>query len=136
MIDGGRQLATEDDIASDSWRFVRADVIPAERQGSGLQSVVEEIAAQPLNDLVFYRLRTYEKQPFAAKALSAQDVSLVDELWKDAFGDVLPVDACRAVAGKRLSCQVGFTFCSVIACGVDGLYFDGICNADYVINSR
>jgi hypothetical protein len=56
-----------------------------------------------LNDLVLYRLRAYEKQPFAAKALSAQDVSLVDELWEDAFGDVLSIDACRAVTVKRLS---------------------------------
>jgi len=36
LIDGGRQLATEDDVSSDSWRFVRADVIPAERQGARL----------------------------------------------------------------------------------------------------
>ena len=124
LIDGGSQLATEDDIASGSWRFVRADVIPAERQGSGLQTVVEEIAAQPLNDLVLYRLRAYEKQPFAAKALSAQDMSFVDELRKDAFGDVLPIDACRAVTVKRLSRQVGFAFRSVIPRCVDGLYFD------------
>jgi len=77
-----------------------------------------------LYDLVLYRLRAYEKQPFAAKALSAQDVALVDELWKNALGDVLPVDACRTVTGKRLSRQVGFAFRSVIPRCVDGLYFD------------
>jgi hypothetical protein len=41
---------------------------------------------------------TYKKQPALAQSLPAQNMSFVDELRKDAPGDVFPINAGRTVA--------------------------------------
>ena len=54
--------------------------------------IFQKRAADPGSNLLQHRIRQDEKQPVHRQLFTAQRVPLVDDLWQNAFGDVLPVE--------------------------------------------
>jgi hypothetical protein len=69
--------------------------------------LVAQVATEPLSDFVVDRRRADEEKPLMAKRLPSQDVSLVDDLGKDALVDVLPVEASGRLLRIRYALEIG-----------------------------
>ena len=66
-----------------------------------------------------------EEQAFPAQRFTLQHLALVDQLGKDAFIDVFPIQARRCRRVRAFWREQGFPTVAVVARCVDGLNFDG-----------
>ena len=112
-------------IADVTVSHLRSHVIPHHGDSPGLLMNFLQLATEPFGDLVVHRSGANEEQSLVTKGLTAKNMAFVNDLRKDAFVDILPVEPCGATAGEWNAFEMGRAFGLIVTCCVDGLYFHG-----------